>query len=583
MITIFKLWLNGIFYIGIRYPRDVEKNAIVKQMHAKYSKTHSCWYVDYTSDAYTLLKQHFKEIIIDSTPPFIESLPAVTGIQGRDLSPIANSTHQLSAEPALDTDHKTMNTSFAHSAKLQLLKNVGKYWVFKMNYHAKISKQLLAIKGVYWNSNYKVYMVFRHPDVKRKVEAVLQTNSFFGSDYYQAETNLKGEELTVRPHAEDNNWMEVFVPKKVVAHEAIKRLASARYSKIKDCYLLPAAPAIFEGIQLLIDSLELTLINQLPPSYLHAQKLPNRKSLDLTRTKQHLFEHIPEKGVPWISNMVDYLLALNYSTNTLRTYTTAWAQFLRHFDFQDPETISQKEMISYLGSLMEKGLSSASGHTLINSIKFYYVQVLGKNSFDLRLPRPKSEKKLPTVLTIDECKRIFDVIVNPKHKLLLLLGYGAGLRVSEMVNLQWKDILFDEHKIHVKNAKGKKDRMVMLPFSLVESLKFFRQMYPKHTYVFDGQYAHEPYSTRSAQEVMRKAILRSGLQKKATVHTLRHSFATHLLESGTDIRYIQEFLGHASIKTTTLYTHITKSAVNHIQSPLDRWHNNLNQDLLPEP
>jgi site-specific recombinase XerD len=150
------------------------------------------------------------------------------------------------------------------------------------------------------------------------------------------------------------------------------------------------------------------------------------------------------------------------------------------------------------------------------------------------------------------------------------VGYGAGLRVSEIVTLQWQDVLFDEHKIHIKNAKGKKDRMVMLPYSIVQSLKIYKDLYKGKHYVFEGQFAGEPYSTRSVQEVMREALKKSGLEKKATVHTLRHSFATHLLENGTDIRYIQQFLGHSSIKTTTVYTHLTKAAVDKIQSPLDR-------------
>jgi site-specific recombinase XerD len=166
--------------------------------------------------------------------------------------------------------------------------------------------------------------------------------------------------------------------------------------------------------------------------------------------------------------------------------------------------------------------------------------------------------------------------------LLLLIGYGAGLRVSEIVTLQWKDILFEEFKIHIKNAKGKKDRMVMLPFSVVQSLKIYRELFNCKQYVFEGQFAGEPLSTGTVQNVMREALKKSGLEKKATVHTLRHSFATHLLENGTDIRYIQKFLGHASIKTTTIYTHLTKTAVDKIQSPLDRMVDENNKKKLTD-
>jgi site-specific recombinase XerD len=207
---------------------------------------------------------------------------------------------------------------------------------------------------------------------------------------------------------------------------------------------------------------------------------------------------------------------------------------------------------------------------MVNALLFYYNQVEQIPGYELKLPRPKKEKKLPTVLTKEECLLLFGVVENPKHKLLLLIGYGAGLRVSEIVNLEWRDILFAEHKIHIRNAKGKKDRMVMLPMRIVRSLEYYKETYQTKKYVFEGQFAGEPYSVRSVQEVMRMALKKTGLEKKATVHSLRHSFATHLLEHGTDIRYIQQILGHSSIKTTTIYTHISASAVNKIISPLDQ-------------
>jgi site-specific recombinase XerD len=171
---------------------------------------------------------------------------------------------------------------------------------------------------------------------------------------------------------------------------------------------------------------------------------------------------------------------------------------------------------------------------------------------------------------MEECLSIFGQVANPKHRLLLMIGYGAGLRRSEIISLKWEDILFDEHKIHVKQSKGNKDRMVMLPYMIVSFLKDYRKLYPSDDWVFGGQYKGEALSAGTVQAVMRQAVLKAGLEKRATVHTLRHSFATHLLESGTDIRYIQELLGHSSLKTTMIYTHITPKATRKIISPLDQ-------------
>lgn len=568
-IILRKIWHRDAFRIGIYFDYSIETKDILKSIGAFYSKTHSCWYVNYDTASYSLLKQHFDSIQIDtSTDSSVTETQLVTG-NGRDLSPITSSALQLGSTSVSNPVHKTVQL-FQPKLRLRLLENIGKYWVFKMHYHSEIAKQLLAVKGVYWNSAYKSYMALRNPKVKSEVEEILGVSPFFGDDFNFKETQHKGQKIIIKPHFEDVAWMEIYVPKLVVVHEQLKRFSMAKYNKNKNCYLLPAAPLMYESIQLQMETYSILIENELPKDYLQKKNMPNRKQIDLSKTKQSIFDQVPDEGRPYVEDLVDTLLALNYSSSTLRTYCGSFIQFLRHIEFRNPEDVKQKDIIRFLGSLMERGLSATSGHSMVNGLQFYFHQVLGKHEMEFRLPRPKKEKKLPTVLTMDECLRIFQVVDNPKHKLLLLIGYGAGLRVSEIVNLKWKDILFSEYKIHISNAKGKKDRMVMLPFSIVQSLEIYRQLYNGKHYVFEGQFAGEPYSTTSVQQVMRDALKKSGLEKKASVHTLRHSFATHLLESGTDIRYIQQFLGHSSIKTTTIYTHLTKSAVDKIQSPLDR-------------
>jgi site-specific recombinase XerD len=261
---------------------------------------------------------------------------------------------------------------------------------------------------------------------------------------------------------------------------------------------------------------------------------------------------------------------MNYSANTIKNYVNAINTFMRVYRYQNPDVLTEKQIVRYLAWMTERGLSSSSLDMLINSLQFYYRMVLKRASFEIKIPRPRKEHHLPSVLTMDECMQIFSNVDNPKHKLLLLIGYGAGLRRSEIVSLKWEDILFDEHKIHVKQSKGNKDRQVMLPYSIIAYLKQYRALYPSDSWVFGGQYKGEALSGSTVQTVMRKAVEKSGLEKKATVHTLRHSFATHLLEGGTDIRYIQELPGHSSIKTTMVYTHINPKAAKKITSPLDQ-------------
>lgn len=565
-IRIEKIFHHGAYRIGVFFDKDFEIIAVLKRLGATYSGSRRCWYLDYSKVSYHLLRSHFPDLVVVTE----SSIPTlVTGVDNRDLSPIASSSTLQLGSVVSNPEHKQSVVS-SDKLRLQLLPSIGKYWVFKMHFHHEISKQLLKVKGVYWNGNYKSYMVFRNEVVKKEVEGILGVSGFFGLDYFVKDSFVVKGKIKVLPHAEAVSWMEVYVPKVLLVHEKLKRFSMMRFSKSKNCYLLPAAPVVMDSLHLQFENTGIEIEILLPKNYLDKRNLPNKKQLDLSKTKKSLLDMVPEKAHLYLSGMVDTLLALNYSSSTLRTYCGAFIQFLRYFDFRNPEDVSREEIIRFLGSLMERGLSATSGHSMVNGVQFYYQQVLGKRDFTFVLPRPKKEKKLPVVLTMEECLLIFKVVDNPKHKLLLLIGYGAGLRVSEIVSLKWSDILFEEHKIHVKNAKGKKDRMVMLPYSIVSSLQLYRELYKGKLYVFEGQFAGEPYSTGSVQQVMRTALKLSGLEKKATVHTLRHSFATHLLENGTDIRYIQQFLGHSSIKTTTVYTHLTKTAVDKIQSPLDR-------------
>jgi site-specific recombinase XerD len=577
-----KIWHRDAHRIGLFFKYDTATISQLKKMGGTYSRSLRCWYFDYNAANYKLISQTFDDLVIEN-PEKNKTQPLAGLTISRDLPAIAQSDSQLgSLKKENNPEHITDTSSLAYKMRLELLPNLGKYWVLKMRYVQDICKKLLTVKGVYWNANYKVYMVLRHPKVQEEVEKILTVTPFFPqNDYYKNETFFTGEVIILKTHPEDIKWMEVYMPPHLVLREKIKRFSMARYSTIKDCYLLPAAPTVYEAMLMQFEPNKVLLSNQLPKDYLMKQNLPNRKQLDLTKTKSRIFDQVPERAYPFVSQMVDTILALNYSSSTMQTYTSSFLKFLRDHEFRDPKTVTQAEIVKYLASMMERGLSASSGHSIVNALLFYYQHVVGLQSFELRLPRPKKEKKLPSVLTMDECLQIFRVVDNPKHKLLLLIGYGAGLRVSEIVNLEWRDILFTEHKIHIKNAKGKKDRMVMLPHSIVDSLEHYRKLYQPNQYVFEGQFAGEPYSTGSVQAVMREALKKSGLSKKASVHTLRHSFATHLLEGGTDIRYIQKFLGHASIKTTTIYTHVTKMATDKITSPLDRLVNeNIKKKLI---
>lgn len=559
-ITLKKITHRGAERIGIFFEKNFSLNQLCKKINAKFSITHKCWYVDYSKENYHLIQQTFEHIVIEKS-----NRDSPTNFQTNKNSSTATQTKTASKNVSIPREEK----SLVDELKFSLQKNIGKYWVFELRYHYQITPQLKKLKGVFWNQPYKCFFAIRSPYIKKELENILGQKGLFPEDFYELKTQFKGEVVSIYPHKEDTAWIAVIVPMFDEIHEALKRIPYYRYHKEKQCYLFPAAPSIIKLLQAQFIALNLTIKSYLPADYAKERYLPNRKRTVLNQTKNKLIDSIPEKAKGYITQYTNHLLALNYSPSTLDSYTKAFIRFLKYYNFDDPRNITQEKIVAYLANLMLNGLSSSSGNTMVNALKMYYHAILGLTQFDISFPRPKREKKLPVFLSEDEVKRLFSALENMKHKLLLLMAYGAGLRVGELVTLMWEDIRWDLQKIHIKGGKGKKDRMVMLPSSILTMLKKYREDFQPKFYIFEGQFAGMPYSTRSVQTIMRKAVKESGLELKATPHALRHSFATHLIEKGTDIRYIQELLGHKEIKTTMIYTHVTDSAIDKIQSPLD--------------
>ena len=194
--------------------------------------------------------------------------------------------------------------------------------------------------------------------------------------------------------------------------------------------------------------------------------------------------------------------------------------------------------------------------------------ILLSKIFNMDVPRPKKHKKLPKVIHLQDIKRLFEATKNNKYNTMLNLIYGMGLRVSEVINLRIVDIDSKSMQVFLERAKGKKDRYVNLPVSILEQLRAYFLEYKPKEFLFEGQYGGK-YSIRSAQQVFKSSMEKAGINKQVGIHSLRHSFATHLLENGTDIRFIQEILGHNDIKTTLLYTNVSEKSIRKIKSPLD--------------
>ncbi|MCL2410285.1 MAG: site-specific integrase [Treponema sp.] len=271
-----------------------------------------------------------------------------------------------------------------------------------------------------------------------------------------------------------------------------------------------------------------------------------------------------------LKRMHELLLLKAYSPNTIKTYCNEFAQLLYLLKNNPVDSLTPQRLRSYfLFCVKTLNLSENIIHSRMNAVKFYFEQVLGhEKMFFEEIPRPKKKSLLPKVISKGDIAKILDHTDNLKHILMLKLCYGMGLRVSEIVNLKIKDIDSKRMLVHIQGAKGKKDRYVTLPESALSDLRNYYKLYRPKDYLFEGQYGGQ-YAVRSVQAVFRNAMQKAKVNKSVGIHGLRHSYATHLLESGTDMIFIQKLLGHRDIKTTEIYAKVSNRHLQNVKSPLD--------------
>lgn len=257
-----------------------------------------------------------------------------------------------------------------------------------------------------------------------------------------------------------------------------------------------------------------------------------------------------------------------YSQNTAKIYIRSFENFANYYNNRSVDQLDERDITSYIQFLVNNKHSESYINISINAIKFYYEIVCNMPNRFYNVTRPKTTKRLPTILDKTEIKSILATISNIKHECIISLIYSAGLRRNELIQLEIKDIDSKRMMIHIRGSKGRKDRYTLLSASVLPLLRRYYIKHKPQKYLFESPNGSQ-YSASSIRNILERAVKRADIRKRVTPHTLRHSFATHLLESGVNLRYIQSLLGHSSSKTTEIYTHVTKQVLKDIKSPLD--------------
>jgi len=265
-----------------------------------------------------------------------------------------------------------------------------------------------------------------------------------------------------------------------------------------------------------------------------------------------------------------WMQSKRYSKNTIKTYLLAIRIFLGFFKDKQAQQITNEDVVHFNNAyIIQRGYSFSYQNQIVNALKLFFAQI-ENYALDLRaLHRPRRSRRLPKVLSKEEVKAILVAHGNAKHRMMLSLVYACGLRSGELLSIKPGDIDSRRGIIFIRQGKGRKDRIVPLPQKLLQPLRDYYKAYRPTNWLFEGQKVGTRYSPKSLQSVLKQAVRKAGIRKNVTLHWLRHSYATHLLESGTDLRYIQELLGHKSSRTTEIYTHVSTKNIQDIKSPFD--------------
>lgn len=351
----------------------------------------------------------------------------------------------------------------------------------------------------------------------------------------------------------------------------LRILPHIEWNKEKKMWQLPDEP----------NSLHLLLSEFRGIAWVNLESVTNAKSRQSTQSYQSKVNSVSntiqseltaltEAHMEQLLHFENYLRSKRYSPNTIKTYSDSLRTFFKFCSEKPIDELDTDDVIRFNNDyILRKGLSASFQNQVINAIKLFYRKRFNKNMELDNLHRPRSEKRLPNVLSKEEVKAILEAPINIKHRAMLSLIYACGLRRSELLNLTLKDVHSDRNLLFIRQSKGKKDRLVPLSMKLLELLRTYYKVFKPKQWLFEGEREGNKYSEKSLENVMKQSLQKAGIQKKVSLHWLRHSYATHLLENGTDLRYIQELLGHSSSRTTEIYTHVSAKNIQQIRTPFD--------------
>ena len=533
--------------------------------NSKYTRTHRCVYIPYSKEAY----QEFKTLNLDYK---------VIGPQGN-----TSRTRQSSEQSVISAIKHTdpMN----EGGKLGVDIDSDQYQVDTItwqdnHFHIKIPYQkaevlyLKSLYGSYWQSKQQLWICKGTlPNLKK----LQQRYQYWDEATYQklevhATALSYQSKVTIKAVVNDLSQVEVVIRYGSHAVDWVKSITGRKYLEDSKSWLIPRDRTLVDELIAKCKSKDYKVYDQVSWEVVQ----PMAKSRDKTKWIKAVLKGVPADQLQLMQEYAMVFVRENYSYQTMKVYCSSFRRYLYALD--DISTVADQslhQIETYLNQIALKEISTQEMNRHISAIKFYYEKLGGWSRMRLtQVKRLRSAKTLPKIFSIRETERLLNELTNKKHKSMVMLAYGGGLRSGEIVSLRVRDIMPDRGQVFVRGAKGKKDRVVMLSETARPVLAEYLEIHRPDYWLFPGRDRRRHYSKSSLRSLFKNALKRAGVNPSKRIHHLRHSFATHLMEAGTELRLIQMLLGHSSVKTTQIYTHISKANINQVKSPLD----NLNLD-----
>jgi site-specific recombinase XerD len=555
---------------------------------ARYSNTYKGWCIEYSKESWVnFLSQGFQYKIEDNGKQssvqeheelnrknYIDQSGTATSPTNSDIAGIAHSViHEASSIHPSNGDSKGIDIHQIKGGRSITFNNC-KFFI-SIHYNEDDIKFLKSLKG-YWQSQIKKWIVNA---TSENLLLLQKKYSLWNEGQYKhiSELILNVEcpymvTLYRSPEYTDKVMVQITGYKANV--NIIKKTVDRCYQKDDKRWTIPNDKIIIQGLKDDFIRDGATVIDRLPQDdydyHKKKESYGQYKARYLAKTEQEL------RSI--VERYIDTLIAFKRSQRTMTTYLGPFIKFVKYIDVTRIDEISSRDIDKYMALISSNKVSDGYLHNAFNAIMFYYRDVLRNNDRIVNeARRPKKDSSLPNILSLDEVDRILRAMDNVKHTTILYTFYSSGIRLAEILNLRVEDMWWERDQIFVNKGKGRKDRVVPFSGILKELLKKYFDEYKPIYWLFEGQDRKLPYSERSVQKVVKNAVKKAAVNKKVTPHSFRHSYATHLMDGGTDVRYIQELLGHTDIKTTLIYTHVTNHSISKIQSPLDKLMQNKRQ------